>query len=247
MAWDWGNAFSGGASGAGTGAALGGPWGAAIGGGIGFLGGGLSGGGGGQESPFGGDPFGSRKNQDLLPKALRKSTTGPMLQDWIGQLGDLLKNPGGLSPTVSAAILPRLAMESESIAQNFRGIGENQAGAAARGNAPVSIKNALSAALDIAQERAQRQARMGALAESAALRREDIGQGFNLLDAIRNFLATQKGLETSVYGTRVQDSASRQAANTQMLGSLLSGLASSGAFSGGGTGAGTPYGGYKTP
>lgn len=244
MGWDWGNAFSGGAQGAGAGS-MGGPYGAAIGGGIGFLSGGLSGGGG-QDSPFGGDPFGSSKNQGLLPKALRKKTTGPILQDWITQLGALIRNPGGLSPTVSQAILPRLAMESQSIAQNYRNMQGEQAGAAARSNLPVSIKNALASALDIAQERAQRDARFAALAQSDALRRQDIGQGFDLVSAIRDFLATQKGLGIQASGQQYAQGAQDKATNLAFLGSLMQSLGSSGAFNRRSP-ATTPYGGYRTP
>lgn len=179
--------------------------------------------GGGNDTPWGGDPFGSNASQRLLPKQLRKRTTGPILNDWISQLGDLIKNPGGLSPTVSEAVIPRLSMESQSIGQNYRNMQAENAGAAARSNLPVSIKNALARALDIAQERAQRDARFAALTESDQLRRQDIGQGFNLMDAIKSFLGMQKGIDTQVYGQRLQDSASRQAATMQLIGSLFSG------------------------
>ena len=94
-----------------------------------------------------------------IPFLSRDATRGllkPGLTGGLQSLSDLLRNPGGLSPGVSEAILPRLSMESQTISQNFRGLQANQAGAAARGNLPTSIKAALEAALGTAQERAQR-------------------------------------------------------------------------------------------
>jgi hypothetical protein len=153
--------------------------------------------------------------QKFLPPELRYKMTGPLLASGIEGIGELLRNPGGLSPNVSEAILPRLAAESESIGQNFRNLQSNQAGAAARGNAPVSIKNALASALDVAQERAQREARRGALTESGQLRRQDLEQMYRLLDTILAFITGGKGGATQALGAagglRQQDKAAQMA------------------------------------
>src|SRR3990167_6212336 len=82
-------------------------------------------------------PYSSGTIQGFLPPALQDRLTGPMLTSGMGGIAELLRNPGGLSPTVADAIRPRLAAESQSIAENYRGIGSNWAGMAARTNAPI--------------------------------------------------------------------------------------------------------------
>ena len=138
-----------------------------------------------------GGPFESA--EQFLPPQLRQGQIGDILTSGVQGFGNLIQRPGGLSPTVSEAILPRLAMESQNIAQNFRGIESAQAGAAARGNLPLSLKAALQSALNVAQERAQRGARQGALAESEQLRRADLERVFKILDAILQFQTSGRG------------------------------------------------------
>ena len=166
-------------------------------------------------------PFDSPEIQRFLPPALRNEFTGKTLEEGIARLGELISNPGGLSPTVSDAIRPRLAAESQNIAQSYRGIASNQAGAAARGNLPVSIKNALSSALDAAQERAQRAARGEALTQSETLRREDLKQVYALLDALLQFTGQGRGYASAGLGAAAQSSAQRQAATMALIASLL--------------------------
>lgn len=117
----------------------------------------------------------------FLPKKLTKRLIAPGLKGGLSGLADLMQNPGGLAPNVSEAINPRLAMESQSIAQNFTGIRQEQAGAAARSNLPTSIKGALDAALNVSQEGAQRGARQEAMSQSEALRRDDLKTTMDLL------------------------------------------------------------------
>jgi hypothetical protein len=167
-------------------------------------------------------PFSSGTIQGFLPGPLRAPFTDPILGAGIEGIGDLIRNPGGLSPTVSDAIRQRLAAESESIAQNFRGIGANQAGRAARENVPVSIKTALGSALDVAQERAQRGARREALIDSDALRRQDLGQTYNLLDALLQFTSSGRGQAIQGLGAASNNAQQRQASNLAAFGSLLS-------------------------
>ena len=167
-------------------------------------------------------PFESGDLQRFLPPQLRAGETGPMIGEGIQGIGDLLRNPGGLTPNVLDAIRPRLAAESQSIAQNFRGIQSNQAGAAARGNLPVSIKGSLQSALDIAQERAQRSARGEALAQSDTMRRGDLDRVFQILDAILQFQQAGRGTATQglMQGSALQ--AQNQAAMIAAIGSLMS-------------------------
>jgi hypothetical protein len=123
--------------------------------------------------------------------------TGNILESGIQGIGDLIRNPGALNPQVAEALNSLLAMESQNIAQNFRGIGQQQAGALARGNVPVSIRGALESALSVAQERAQRGARQGALGRSEELRRQDLQQTYAILDAILQFTSAGKGQAVS--------------------------------------------------
>ena len=171
-------------------------------------------------------PYESGDIQKFLPPELRAGAIGPALESGMGGIAELLRNPGGLSPTVSDAIRQRLASESESIAQNFRGIGSNQQGAAARGNQPMSIKGALQSALDVAQERAQRGARREALQDSESLRREDLGQAFKILDAILQFISSGRGQSIPGLATAANQSGNRQAAQLASIASLLSSGAS---------------------
>ena len=167
-------------------------------------------------------PFESGNIQQFLPPALREPVTGPMLLQAMRQIGQLLQRPGGLSPGVSEAILPRLSAESQSIGQNFRNLQSNQAGAAARGNAPISIKNALASALDVAQERAQRGARQAALTESEGLRREDLGQTYKLLDTLLQFTSSGRGQAIPGLTAAAESAQRRQAGNLEGLGTLFS-------------------------
>ena len=173
-------------------------------------------------------PEGPSLIQSFLPPSLRIRQTGPILQAGIQGIGDLIRNPGGLNPNVADAVRGRLAQESENIATNFRGIGANQRGAAARSNLPVSIKNALESALGVSQERAQRSARRGALADSEQLRRQDLQKTFDILNSILQFTSSgRSGAITGIEGASRLDQ-QNSASNMAFLGSLLSGLGSSG-------------------
>ena len=178
--------------------------------------------------------FTSRAIQSFLPGALRLQTTDPILQSGIQGIGDLIQNPGRLAPNVSDAIRQRLATTSEGIATNFRGIRAQQAGSAARGNLPLSIRTALGSALDVAQSRAQRGARREALSDTDQLRRQDLSQVFSILDAILGFTSSGRGAGLQGLGQAAQSSAQRQASFQALLGSLATGFATGG-FGGGGS------------
>jgi len=174
--------------------------------------------------------------QHMLPRGLRRETTEPIIKAGIAGLGDLIRNPGGLNPNIADAIRPRLAATSEGIAQNFRGIRENQAGSFARSNAPMSIRSALDSALNVSQERAQRGARREALTDSEQLRRADLNQTFAILDSILQFLSSSRGQAISGLGASAGLAANRQGSQMAFLGSLLgtggSLLTGSGVFGG---------------
>jgi hypothetical protein len=166
-------------------------------------------------------PYESGDLQRYLPPELRSGNTGPLIGAGVQGIGELLRNPGGLSPSVLDAIRPRLAEESQSISQNYRGLQANQAGAAARSNTPMSIKNALASALDVAQERAQRSARNEALTASDTMRRGDLEQVYELLNAILAFQQAGRGTATAGIGAGTALQSQRNAAMMALLGSLL--------------------------
>ena len=167
-------------------------------------------------------PYASSEIQGFLPPALQENFTGPITLQGLMAIAELLRNPGGMRSGVADAIRPRLAQESATIAQNYRGIQSNQAGAAARGNLPVSIKSALQSALDVAQERAQRGARQTALSESESLRREDIGQTYKLLDTLLQFTSSGRGQAIPGLQAAAQMAGNRQAAQQASYGTILS-------------------------
>ena len=172
--------------------------------------------------------FDTNTIQRLLPPSLRANRTGAIIDTGIQGIGDLIRNPGGLSPNVLDAIRPRLAAESESIAGNFRGIQAQRAGAAARSNTPVSLRDAVARAVDVAQERAQRGARREALTDSDKLRRQDLGQTFTLLDSILRFISSARGQGIPGLAAAAGIDQRRQASNLAGVGNLVSGLAQSG-------------------
>ncbi len=222
---DFGAGLQGGASGAASGTAIGGfPYGTAVGGGIGLLGGLFGGGGKNDQSELAKAYFESSDIQRYLPWQLRMGggLIDPILKSGIQGIGDLIQHPGSLSPTISSAIAPRLAAESQNIAQNFRGIGQNQAGASARANTPLSLQGALQSALDVAQERAQRASRGEALSQSEDLRRQDLSQPYNLLNTILQYISSGRGQAIPGLGQAAQLGQPNQASNMALIGSLLS-------------------------
>ena len=170
--------------------------------------------------------FEAEETQRFLPPSLRYDQVGSTLETGLQGIGDLIRNPGRLSPTVADAIRQRLAGESENIAQNFRGIGSQQAGQAARGNVPVSIKGALESALAVAQERAQRGARREALMDSDTLRRQDLGQTYSLLDTILQYISSGRGQAIPGLGAAADIRARGDAALAAGVGSAASNVGS---------------------
>lgn len=176
-------------------------------------------------SRYGGASINQGEIQKFLPNALRNKYTKPILRHGIQNIGQLLQNPGGLNPNVAAAISPRLALESQRIAENFRNISAQQSGAATRTNTPVSIQNALQRALDVAQERAQRETRQTALSESEQLRRSDLSNFYDILNAIAQFTGAGRQAGTEALTAQSQTELQSQAGTLSLIGSLVSSAA----------------------
>lgn len=158
-----------------------------------------------------------------LPPELRGA--GPTIGQGIQGIGELLRNPAGLGSNIESAIKPRLETEMRSIGQNFGNLRSEQAGAAARGNLPVSIKGALQKALNTNQMRAEGNARGNAIMESDQLRRGDLGQTYQLLDTILQFISSGQGQGmagvNAANAIQSQQHQQSNAANTALIGSLL--------------------------
>lgn len=175
----------------------------------------------GQMSRIATAPFTSGTVQELLPPYLQYGSPATQgIDAGLKSIGQMIQNPGQLAPGVAEAIAPRLAAESQSIGTNYRGLQEENAGAAARTNAPVSLKNAISAALGMGQERAQREARMSALTESDQLRRQDLQQTYALIDAILQHLSSARGQAITGLGAAQNQNNQQNAALMAFLGQL---------------------------
>lgn len=162
----------------------------------------------------------------FLPAVLRTQNINRFLDPAIKQLGQLLTNPGGIGSNLQSAIAPRLEAERAQIGQNFQNIKSEAAGSAARTNTPVSLKGALSKALDTAEARAQRQAGQQAVAESEEIRRQDVPQAFNILDAILQFTSSGRGQAVSGLGGAGQLDLQSRGIQQQQNAAALAGLGS---------------------
>lgn len=158
-----------------------------------------------------------------LPPELRGA--GPAIGEGLQGIGELIRNPTGLGSNLESAIQGRLGTEMRSIGQNFNNLRSEQAGAAARGNLPVSIKGALQKALNTNQQRAEGQARGQAITESDQLRRSDLDQTYRLLDTILQFISSGRGQGmagvNAANAMRAQGQQQSNASNTALIGSLL--------------------------
>ena len=131
-----------------------------------------------------------------------------------------------MAASIASAIAPRVAMQSEQLGRNFQNIGQQQAGAAARTNAPVSIKNALASALDVAQARGQRDITREAMTDSEQLRRQDLEQTYKVLQMVLDYINSGRGLATQSANINAQMANQNKGAMIGAGGQLLGGLAS---------------------
>lgn len=165
-----------------------------------------------------------------LPPELRGA--GATIGQGLQGIGDLIRNPTGLSPGIESAIQPRLNAELGSIRQNYGNLASEGAGTAARNNLPVSIKGALEKALGTNQARAERAARGQAITEGDQLRHQDLDQTYRLLDTILQFISSGRGQGmagvNAANAMRAQAQQQSGAANTALIGSLLQGYGGGG-------------------
>ena len=176
-------------------------------------------------------PFSHPTVQATLPPWLQNINTGPLLTTGMERIAELIRNPGGTASTLQSAIGDRLNSERANISQNFAGLQSDQAGAAARGNMPVQIKDALARALETNQRRAQGNATRGAVAESEDLRRGDVANTYRLIENILAFLSSSRGQGMqALQGAEAIDQ-QNNAAQQAMIASLIQGA---GATAGGG-------------
>ena len=201
-----------------------------IGAGVGAVAGGFLGGGGGAERPdIQALNFANFQTQRLLPRAFRQSSRGgivdPFIRSGLQGIGQLIQNPGGLAPNVGAAIGPRLSIESERIARDTRGLQSQAQGNLARaGQSNTPFAQALNVALERAAARDQSVARRSALSETDQLRRQDLGQVFQLLQAQLSFLNSGRGIQSQALGQQFKASQTDRAANAAQLAGLVQGL-----------------------
>lgn len=167
-------------------------------------------------------PFGGPQIQNFLPESLRSKNVNQLLQSGIQGIGNLIQNPGRLDPNVSDAIRPRLAGQSENLAQNFRGIRSQSAGTAARTNSPVSLKNSLAQALNVEEARGQRGLERNALSDSDQLRRQDLSQVFKIFEAMNAFVNSRFGGTAGILGQVAGSENDKKAAGIGAIGSLFS-------------------------
>ena len=177
-------------------------------------------------------PYLNKTLQNTLPPWLRDINTGSMLSTGMQGIAELLMNPGGVSSKLQEAIKERLGSERSNISQNYAGLQSEQAGAAARGNMPVQIKDALARALETNQRRAQGDATRGAIAESEELRRTDVAQTYQLLDTILQYMSSAKGQGIQGLQAAGNIDQTNNAANMALIASLAQGIGQ--AYSGGG-------------
>lgn len=164
-----------------------------------------------------------RADRDLARFAPELGPVRPAVATGLEGIASLIQRPGALSPNIASAIQPRVAMESEATARNFANLLQEQAGMAARTNLPLSFKNALAAGTGIAGERAQRDIRRGAMAESEGLRRDDLSQVYELLDRLMQARGLGAQEAAGRRGERRQEKASQLATYASLIGAFASG------------------------
>lgn len=154
---------------------------------------------------------------------------GKSLVAGVANLGELFRNPGGISPTISQAIAPYLANQSQDIARSYAGMGQNAAGAMGRaglGSSPFAA--ALEASISNAANRAQGQARNEAMGKSEQLRRQDMDQLLNtyklmadMIQGYRGSLLQKSQLALGQQAQGFNQSSQQQSGWMAMLGTAL--------------------------
>lgn len=155
--------------------------------------------------------------QSFIPAPFRSAFLNPLLTQGRQNIAGRLARPGELRGDVSGAIAPRLATQSEAIARNFTGIRQSTAGQLARGNAPLSLKGSIQAALGVEESRAQVGERRQALTQSDLLARQDEERVFDLLRVLQSFSAQGRQLNVPLDTSSVTQGLARSASQQQGL------------------------------
>ena len=172
--------------------------------------------------------FSDWQTQKYLPRELKESNRGGMVQPFLRSglqgIGQLIQNPGALSPNISGSIAARLAMESEQIGRGTRGQMEEAAGGAARRNLPSTFAEALQRSIATSGNQQQADARRRAIMDSEQLRRSDLAQTFDLYNLILQFISSGKtGMAQGVAGM-AGIAGQQNAANQAGIAGLVSAL-----------------------
>ena len=182
--------------------------------------------------------FGTLDVQRYLPRFLQTSAgnlgqyqthLGNELMAGMRNLGALFRTPGSISPTLSAAISPMLAMETERIGRTTAGQISEAAGAAGRsGLGSSGMAMALQRAIERAGARDISTAKRGAIAQSEQLRRQDLDQMLNLINMItnasfqgRNITLGHAAQQIEKQGQKQQQQAATYATYASLLGALI--------------------------
>ena len=129
----------------------------------------------------------------------------------IENLANFWRNPGGISPGISAAISPLLANETDRIQRT----GANQVSQATGSLARSGVGGGMAAALETAISRANSRdiatARRGAIAQSEQLRRQDMDSLQRMAEFLVNANIQHRNIRT---GAKAQNAQSSQASQT---------------------------------
>ena len=170
------------------------------------------------------------QTQKFLPRELRTPKRGglvqPFLQAGIKGIGELIQNPGRLSPNLSGSIAARLAGESEQIGRGTRGQSEQAAGAGARLGLPATFQEAIQRSIEMQGNRDQASARRGALMDSEQLRRQDLAQTFDLYNLILQFINSGKSGQSQAVAGMAGVAGAQQAGNQAGIAGLVQALSS---------------------
>ena len=177
-----------------------------------------------------GASFEAFKGQKNLPDFLRTSMGrygeggptpfGQALGTGATNLADLFRNPGGISPNLSSAIAPLMALRSQQIARDTQGASQQAAGGLARsGLGGSGMAQALEAAIQRAGQRDIADARSQATVQSEQLRRDDIGTFLDTVNMLMS-VANKKNRKPSQTAANKEAGTQRTAATLATVASL---------------------------
>ncbi len=159
-------------------------------------------------------PTGFRTGQTIKTPTGKKfvwSDFGKSLNAGAANLGDLFRNPGGMSPNTSAALAPIFSQQSNQVARQTAGSMAEARGAQSRsGVASGGWAQALQAAIQNAGNRNLANSRGAAIAQSEELRRNDLATLIQHMQFMTNTGLQVSNLEN---GQRATSASISQASN----------------------------------